>query len=523
MNNLIHSLQQMSSTTISGLVLAVIALIAIGITSCNARPYIRIIEEAFLEATDTPTETPTETPTNTVTNTPTNTLTSPTKASATPLPSLIIVHNTYPEPVEAGEILTYNITIVNSGSRDATEVAIFAPPSIYTDFVPGSLSLNPPNAGTVGKSPPLLANGVRIAAGQLITVRYAVTVNKPLTNGTIISNTISLTSAEAPTPSTSLITNTVTTTPRVEISTSGPVTATMGTTANFTFTVTNRGNTVLGVVQIDDDQIGQIYSINESGRNQLNLDETRVYTASYLIVTDTTPLVNTVTITARDALVLTREVITATATHTTNLILPTPTFSPPPPSSTSRPVLNLGLMLRQDKNEQKMLLLTQNDPVTGPFFDYGCLAYGEAFAYSNAKIYHKVLDDQGNYHEARRNSTKEKLVNSLGLDAEKLNFADRNELDNISFNLEFSKNLGNEQNTSSNSYYEGDFWINIVPFEENSSFTITVRLLRHSNQEVIAGPTTFTFETTETSCAPDDGNSPTPKSTACIGPKCPPD
>jgi uncharacterized repeat protein (TIGR01451 family) len=217
-------------------------------------------------------------------------------------PDLTVAKSTEPEPIEAGEVLTYTIVIANNGLGDATGVTVSDTLPANTHFVPGSIVLDPPNAGTAGTAPPSLATDVRIDAGQSVTVTFEVTVDKPLDAGTIIENEVTVTSIQDPTPTIASADSTVTTTPAVQVDKSGPNWADAYDTVVFTFEVTNVGNTQLHNVYVEDDYAGTgNYVSGDDGDGWLDLTEAWVYTASYTIQPDDPdPLINTVTVTATD-------------------------------------------------------------------------------------------------------------------------------------------------------------------------------------------------------------------------------
>jgi uncharacterized repeat protein (TIGR01451 family) len=218
-------------------------------------------------------------------------------------PDLSVTKSANPEPVEAGDVLNYSIVITNNGLGDATGVTVSDPLPANTHFVPGSIVLDPPGAGTAGTAPPTLATDVRINAGDSVEISYQVTVDVPLNAGTIIENEASVTSTQDPTPVTGSANSTVSTTPAVNVEKSGPDRANAGDTAVFTFAVTNVGNTLLHNVEVEDDYAGPgVYVSGDDGDGWLDLTETWIHTASYTIQPDDPmPLINTVVVTATDA------------------------------------------------------------------------------------------------------------------------------------------------------------------------------------------------------------------------------
>jgi uncharacterized repeat protein (TIGR01451 family) len=116
-----------------------------------------------------------------------------------------------------GDTLTYTVAVANTGTLDATDALISDTLPANTAFVPGSIRLSPSDAGTPGTTPPTLASGLTITAGQSISVTFAVTVNSPLPDQTPIANTASVTSSETPGPVTGTVSDIVSSEPGLAI------------------------------------------------------------------------------------------------------------------------------------------------------------------------------------------------------------------------------------------------------------------------------------------------------------------
>lgn len=102
---------------------------------------------------------------------------------------------------EAGQLITYTFTLENADALTTTQVAI-------SDTLPseliwtGLLQMEPPLSSTIG-SPPLLVSNLTLAPWQVITVTFPMTVAPGLVNGAVISNRITVLSAQTPSPLTS--------------------------------------------------------------------------------------------------------------------------------------------------------------------------------------------------------------------------------------------------------------------------------------------------------------------------------
>ncbi|UCC88182.1 MAG: hypothetical protein JSV81_02450, partial [Anaerolineales bacterium] len=213
------------------------------------------------------------------------------------------------DPLFPSERITYSIVISNSGIFSATGVVVSDTFPANTNFVAGSITVSPSSAGgTPGTSDtqPIIASGITVTPQIPVTVTYAVTVSGPLANGTVIANTVSVTSTEVPTPTSSTVSSTVTASPTLEIIKDGPFNANVGETIVYTFTLTHAptsdDSTITQVVLIDT-IVGTLtnHTGDDPPRNKLEVGETWVYTAPYTIQPeDPDPLQNSATVTGRD-------------------------------------------------------------------------------------------------------------------------------------------------------------------------------------------------------------------------------
>jgi uncharacterized repeat protein (TIGR01451 family) len=122
---------------------------------------------------------------------------------------LAVVKYAEQDTVNAGDKLTYTVVISNDGPGSAFGAVVSDTFSTEVQLVPNSISLDPPGAGTPGTDLPILADDVTITGGQRVTVTFAVTILPPVPNGTVVTNTASVTSTYTPTPTTALVTVTV--------------------------------------------------------------------------------------------------------------------------------------------------------------------------------------------------------------------------------------------------------------------------------------------------------------------------
>lgn len=99
--------------------------------------------------------------------------------------------------VAPGDTLTYTIRITNSGTLSTTTAAISDTIPANTSYVPASLSIDPPGAGSVAGQPSgglIYINPITVEADSAVTLTYRVTVTDPLPMGVdTITNTVLMT------------------------------------------------------------------------------------------------------------------------------------------------------------------------------------------------------------------------------------------------------------------------------------------------------------------------------------------
>jgi uncharacterized repeat protein (TIGR01451 family) len=156
--------------------------------------------------------------------------------------------------------ITYTIVVSNSGNANATGVSISDTLPANTSFVPGSVAIDPPGAGTPGGGPPALATGVTITAGESVTVTFAVIPNAPLPDGTVITNTAWVTSTTWPTQTTDVVTTTIYNPALTLTKQSGSQIA--GVPFTYTLTITNTGPTTATNVVVTDTLPSSAYYVS---------------------------------------------------------------------------------------------------------------------------------------------------------------------------------------------------------------------------------------------------------------------
>ncbi len=159
-------------------------------------------------------------------------------------PVLTVTKRADPDPVNAGDVLTYTITVTNGGSAGATGITI-------SDTLDVDVSFARASGDGTHHTGVVTWDVEGIAAGQAITRSLWVTVNQ-VASGTILSNTAQVTSTEGVTDS-DTITTTVTTAADLAVAKfdrDDPVTT--GALVIYTVIVTNNGpSNATGVVLTD--------------------------------------------------------------------------------------------------------------------------------------------------------------------------------------------------------------------------------------------------------------------------------
>jgi len=208
---------------------------------------------------------------------------------------------------QAGDPILYTILCGNHGTADAFGVRIADTLPLSTTYVAGSIW----GPGADDSANPVLAWDVMTvtAGASAQSLGYAVFLDNDLSLDAVITNTAALSSAyglEMSDAATTIVTGSVIYGPALKLIKSGPVSAGVDDTAVFTFTVTH--DTVMGdgsavsTVIVTDDVAGPAsYVSGDDGDGLLEVGETWVYTAGYVIqAADPALLVNIGTVQGQD-------------------------------------------------------------------------------------------------------------------------------------------------------------------------------------------------------------------------------
>ncbi|MBN1994895.1 MAG: DUF11 domain-containing protein [Anaerolineae bacterium] len=163
--------------------------------------------------------------------------------------------------IGAGDMITYTVVVSNNDIFDATNVVITEAIPANTNYVAGSFT----NAyGITATGPnPLVAWVGPLTASRSVSFSFRVTVNTPITNGTIISNVAQMTADYMSLTPSNEVTHTVVSTPNLVVSKSALPTApevNPGDPIVYSIWITNTGDSpALNVVITDTQPISTEY------------------------------------------------------------------------------------------------------------------------------------------------------------------------------------------------------------------------------------------------------------------------
>jgi uncharacterized repeat protein (TIGR01451 family) len=219
-------------------------------------------------------------------------------------PGLTIAKVANPTSIAAPGVITYTITVENTGNVNLTSVAV------SDAFAGGATFVSGDESDT---------DVLNVGETWIYTADYEVT-QADINLGTDIVNTASVVTTELPTAETATATTTITQTPGLTIAkVANPTSIAAPGVITYTITVENTGNVNLTSVAVSDAFAGgaTFVSGDESDTDVLNVGETWIYTADYEV---TQADINLGTDIVNTASVVTTELPTAeTATATTTI------------------------------------------------------------------------------------------------------------------------------------------------------------------------------------------------------------
>ncbi len=164
--------------------------------------------------------------------------------------ALAITKSASPSPVLAGNQITYTVRIINDGPSDASGLVV-------TDTLPVSVT-NPFSSTTGGAlscsgSISITCNLSTLSAGSSLTWTITGTVSASALNGSVITNTAGVKSAEVGIAQTALVTTTIQRSVALAITKSAyPSTVLAGQEITYTVRITNSGPSLASNVQLTD-------------------------------------------------------------------------------------------------------------------------------------------------------------------------------------------------------------------------------------------------------------------------------
>ena len=158
------------------------------------------------------------------------------------------------DPVQAGGMLTYTITITNDATALGPAIGVIVSDTLPVETVYQSMGVVPPATGLITPTDDSLQWQLTsaIQPGASAQVTATVRVTSPLAAGTILTNTYSVTAGNLAVALPDAITTVVTATNSVTLSkTVVPTTTTVGEVVTYTISLTNSGNGIATVALTD--------------------------------------------------------------------------------------------------------------------------------------------------------------------------------------------------------------------------------------------------------------------------------
>lgn len=153
-----------------------------------------------------------------------------------------------PDPVQAGDLLTYTITITNEATADGPALGVVVSDTLPAEVIYQSSGFVSPASGTIDDSgnPILWSLTDPLLVGDSVQLTVTVRVNSPLLPG-LITNTVTAAAANASPVSTTLTTQ-ITATNEITLGKSvDPDLVAPGDTVTYTIAITNSGNSIATV------------------------------------------------------------------------------------------------------------------------------------------------------------------------------------------------------------------------------------------------------------------------------------
>jgi uncharacterized repeat protein (TIGR01451 family) len=230
--------------------------------------------------------------------------------TVTPVANLSVAKVAAPDPVAAGALLTYTVTVNNAGPTHANSVVLSDSLPAGTTFASASMpgwSCSTPAVGGVGAVTCTIAT--LVPGASVLTLGVKVDAN--VTAGTTLDNTATVTTTTpdpAPGNESATTTTTVSTSADLAIAKNGPAAIGPGGTLTYTVTVTNNGPSDAQAVSVADPTPAGLTFVSNAGActtavpcslGTVPAAATRTITSSYTVpagYAGANPIQNTATV-----------------------------------------------------------------------------------------------------------------------------------------------------------------------------------------------------------------------------------
>ena len=98
-----------------------------------------------------------------------------------PSPTLSMSQRVSDDEVATGQEITYTLTISNSGPGIATNTRIMDSWTAGMTFMTDSIRATGLSAGTLGTTPPILAEGITMQPNDVLEISFVTTINQDIT------------------------------------------------------------------------------------------------------------------------------------------------------------------------------------------------------------------------------------------------------------------------------------------------------------------------------------------------------
>jgi uncharacterized repeat protein (TIGR01451 family) len=234
-------------------------------------------------------------------------------------PALTITAAATPATATPGGVITYTLTVTDTGQTPYTAAAVTDPLSDVLDDAAYNNNAAA-TAGTVTYASPALTWTGTLNPGDTATITFSVTVNSPDTDNHILTSTVTSTAAGNNCPAGSTDPRCTTTVPVSDLVidfTASATTVTPGGTLTYTATITNTGQTPYYGISVSTDTVALAANTTSNGNTTTSSGALSIG-ATGAVWTGDIPVGGTVTITSPVTVdnPVTSDLLTATAVST---------------------------------------------------------------------------------------------------------------------------------------------------------------------------------------------------------------